>query len=217
MHQVALRSRLHIALFAAAAAGVLAAPATHAAVIYADLTASPISIPDSIDGIYINLVTGVSGASGGAVPGWDFNPYNNNAGLTFYGAASPSGILASGTPGTSAETVRLSFGDLIGPAGQYNQFQTRGTSFQGVTGVSYMGLRFINEGTGATNYAWAEFQTAAGSGFPAALVRYAYENTGASITAGDVGAVPEPSTLAMFGMALAGAAGLRTWRQRRQA
>ena len=45
--------------------------------------------------------------------GYDFNPYNNNSGLTFYGNISPSGILATGTPGTTAQARVLQFGDLI--------------------------------------------------------------------------------------------------------
>ena len=45
--------------------------------------AAPIPITNSIDGVYINLVTGVTGASGPAVPGWDMYPYNNGGGLTF--------------------------------------------------------------------------------------------------------------------------------------
>ena len=216
---VTIRTKLNFALFAGAAAAVMTAPAAQAAVVYVNRTATPVQIPSTLDGVYINLVTGVSGTSAGLVPGWDLNPYNNSGilsgGLTFYGAASPSGILATGSVGTGAVATKLDFGALIGPSGQYNQFQTQGTEFWTASGLGYVGLRFVNESTGATNYAWAEFQTTSGDGFPAALLRYAYENTGAAITAGDVGAVPEPSTFAMFGMALAGAAGLTTWRRRK--
>ncbi|MEO5735362.1 MAG: PEP-CTERM sorting domain-containing protein [Rubrivivax sp.] len=211
-----IRTRMTMALFAGAAVAALAAPAAHAAVVYVNRTATPLLIPNSIDGVYFNIVTGVTGSSGAQVPGWDINPYNNGAGLTLYGAASPQGILATGTPGTGAVATRLTFGATIGPSGQYNQFQTLGTAIQGVSGLSYIGLRFTNESTGAANYAWAEFQTTAGDGFPAALLRYAYENTGVAITAGSVGVVPEPSTFAMFGLALAGAAGFSAMRRRRQ-
>ncbi len=215
-HIAPIRAKLNLALFAGAAVAVLAAPAAHAAVVYVNRTATPILIPNNIDGVYINFVTGVTGSSGAAVPGWDLNPYNNGAGLTFYGAASPSGVLATGTAGTTAVATRLTFGALIGSAGQYNQFQTLGTNFQTTGGLGYLGFRFVNESTGATNYAWAEFQTSAGDGFPSGLLRYAYENTGASITAGQTGVVPEPSTFAMFGLALVGAAGFSVVRRRRQ-
>ncbi|HEY1089764.1 MAG TPA: PEP-CTERM sorting domain-containing protein [Burkholderiaceae bacterium] len=207
--------RLHVAMFAGATAVFAVASSAHADVIYTNLAATPLSITNSIDGVYLNIVTGVSGSSGAAVPGWDINPYNNNAGLTFYGAASPSGIMATGTPGTTAVATALAFGALISSAGQFNQFQTVGTAFQ-AEGTNYVGFRFQNEVTGAQNYGWALISSGATAGFPASILGYAYENTGLSITAGQVSAVPEPSTYAMFGLALAGAAGIGSWRRRRQ-
>jgi hypothetical protein len=214
--QIPTPKALHAALFAGAAAVFAVAPAAHADIVYTNLLATPLAIPSTIDGIYLNVVTGVSGSSGSVVTGWDLNPYNNNAGLTFYGAASPSGILATGTPGTGAESVALSFGALISSAGQYNQFQTRGTDFQG-GGTNYLGFRFLNESTGAINYGWALISSTATNGFPAAILGYAYENSGLSITAGQTAVVPEPSTFAMFSLAIAGAAGLSAWRRRRNA
>ena len=212
--------RLNVAMFVGAAAVFAAAPSAHADVIYTNLSATPLSITNSIDGVYLNVVTGVSGSSGAA--GWDINPYNNNAGLTFYGAATPSGIMATGTPGTGAVATALTAGALISSAGQFNQFQTQGTAFQ-PGGMNYLGFRFQNESTGAQNYGWLLISSSAGTGtglgFPASILGYAYENTGASILAGQTVAapVPEPSTYAMFGLAFAGAAGLSAWRRRRAA
>ncbi|HBF50070.1 MAG TPA: hypothetical protein DDX04_06485 [Massilia sp.] len=136
--------------------------------------------------------------------GYDFNPYNNNSGLTFYGAAAPSGILATGTPGTLAQARVLQFGDLISSTGQFNQFQTRGDNFQAGR-QEYVGLRFLNETTGVLNYGWALINTTAGNGFPASVVAYGYENTGLSITAGETAVaadVPEPASIALVGLAL---------------
>ena len=210
-----LMKRLNVAMFAGAAAVFAAAPSAHADVIYTNL-ATPLSITNSIDGIYLNVVTGVSGSSGTTVTGWDINPYNNNAGLTFYGAATPSGVMATGTPGTGAVATALAAGTVISSAGQFNQFQTLGTSFQG-GGSNYLGFRFQNEVTGAQNYGWLLISSTATTGFPAAILGYAYENTGASIMAGQTTAVPEPSTYAMFGLAFACAAGLSAWRRRQAA
>ena len=206
--------RLNVAMFVGAAAVFAAAPSAHADVIYTNLTATPLSITNSIDGVYLNVVTGVTGSSGAA--GWDINPYNNNAGLTFYGAATPSGIMATGTPGTTAVASALAAGALISAAGQFNQFQTVGTAFQG-GGMNYLGFRFQNEATGQQDYGWLLVSSTAGNGFPTSILGYAYENTGASIMAGQTTAVPELSTYAMFGLAFAGAAGLSAWRRRRQA
>jgi len=195
-------SKIARTMLAGAVAMLFLAPAAHAAVISVDFADAPVNVPNDIDGVYFNFVTGVYGPT--EVAGYDFNPYNNNAGLTFYGAPGPSGILATGTPGTSAQARVLQFGDLISAAGQYNQFQTRGEGFHAGR-QEYVGLRFINETTGILNYGWALINTTAGNGFPASVAAYGYENTGLSITAGETATVtdvPEPASIALFGLAI---------------
>jgi hypothetical protein len=209
--------KLHLALVAGAAAVFAAAPSAEAAVVVVDLSAAPINVTNSIDGVYLNVVTGVASASAAGTPGWDINPYNNGAGLTFYGAASPSGVLATGTAGTGAVATALSVGATISAAGQYNQFQTQGTAFQ-AAGTSYLGFRFLNESTSLVNYGWLLLSTGATAGFPAAILAYGYENAGGVSTAGaGLAPVPEPSTYAMFGLAFAAAAGWRSLKGRRAA
>jgi hypothetical protein len=58
-----------------------AAPNARAAIVWS----GPIfiNIPSNIDGIYLNLVTGVIGTSGASVPGWDVNPYGTSS-LTMF-------------------------------------------------------------------------------------------------------------------------------------
>lgn len=208
--QSLISSKLNLALFAGAAA-VFAAASAQAAVVVTT-PATPISITDSIDGIYFNVITGVSGSSGAAVPGWDINPYNNGAGLTFYGAASPSGILVASiaNPATLSVASVLSPGDMVSSAGIYNQYQTTAPDFQS-EGERYFGFRFRNEGTGAMNYAYMLIRSGADVGFPAAIVSYGYENTGLAVMV----PVPEPATYALFGMGLAAVAGLGALRRRR--
>lgn len=195
-------SKIARSLLAGAVAMLFLAPAAHAAVISVDFANAPVNVPDNIDGVYFNFVTGEYGSTEFA--GYDFNPYNNTSGLTFYGAPAPSGILATGTPGTLAQARVLQFGDLISSAGQYNQYQTRGDNFQAGR-QEYVGLRFLNETTGILNYGWALINTTAGNGFPASVVAYGYENTGLSITAGETAVaadVPEPTSIALVGLAL---------------
>ena len=89
----------------------------------------------------------------------------------------------------------------------------------GETG-GYLGVHFLNETTGVVNYGWVQLSTTAGTtpaqGFPATILGYAFDNTGAGILAGQI---PEPGTSAMLslGAFALGATGVRRWRQRRQA
>ena len=197
-----------------AAAGALPGAAQAAVIIKTFAAGSGIAVTNSIDGVYLNVVTGVTGASSGAVAGYDINVYNNGGGLTFYGAASPYGVLATGTAGTLAVAQRLNVGATVSSTstGFYNQFQTVGTAFQGTTGVSYVGFRFLNEVTGATNYGYLQLTTTSGDGFPATITGYAYDNAGLGLTVAAIAptasAVPEPATWGMMilGFGMIGAA-----------
>jgi PEP-CTERM motif len=208
--------KLQSAMAAGAIALCVVLPAAHAAVVVV-VPATPIGLINSFNGLYLNVVTGVFGASGGAVPGYDINPWGNS-GLVFFAPAT-SGVVATGTPGLTAEATALSLGAPITPAAQFNTSVTRGADFQ-VPGVHFLGFRFFNESTSATNYGWLQISSGTNpppnAGFPAFITAYGYENAGASITAG-AGLVPEPSTWALFSVALAGAAGLRSWKARRAA
>ena len=53
----------------------------------------------------------------------------------------------------------------------------------GATG-GYLGIRFFNEATTSVNFGWIQLNTTAPNGFPATIVSYCYENSGASIMAG---------------------------------
>jgi hypothetical protein len=213
--------RLHAALFTAATALFVAAPAAQAAIVFVDLTASPIPVTNSIDGVYLNVVTGATGASSAAVPGYDINPYNNGAGFTFFSPTGTTGGVLSTPlpPATRPTATALSFGGLISAAGSYTGGQVTGESFQSA-GIHYVGFRFLNEATGADNYGWLKISNGSlpspGGGFPAFITAYGYENAGTSITAGAVTAVPEASTWALFAVGLAGL-GLRGMKRRQAA
>lgn len=169
----------------AALATCVASPAM-SAVVCNSLTV-PLSIPANIDGAYINLVTGASGTSGGAVAGWDVNMYLTGDGLYFFWPTAPANsyggvatgtvynYLADGSPIGSAQTFSLASGS----GGATNYVNFRATASGG-----NLGVRFFNEATSAINYGWVELSLTAPTGFPATITGFCYDNTGASINAG---------------------------------
>ena len=70
-------SDARLAAYAALAGVALAAPAAAKADIIWNSTAN-INIPSTTAGVYINLVTGVTGTNPAAVPGWDINPVGHH-------------------------------------------------------------------------------------------------------------------------------------------
>lgn len=169
-----------------AAAACVASPVAMAAVVCNSLTV-PLSIPATIDGAYINLVTGASGSAGSAAPGWDVNMYLTGDGLHFFWPSAPANsaggvaagtvysYLADGSPIGSAQTFSVSSGG----GGAANFVNYRATQSGG-----NLGIRFYNEATSAINYGWLEMSTTAPNGFPATITGFCYENTGGSINAG---------------------------------
>ena len=148
-------------------------------------TSLPAAVPASTAGLYINFVTGVVGTPASAVAGWDFNPFGTSA-LSFFTTTTATNIaaIAGGGTGATSPTV-LTAGATIGPALTYLATGS-GTNPAWRAGVSgqYVGVRFNNEVTVATNYGWVQMNTTGPNGVPATVLAYCYDNTGAAITAG---------------------------------
>ena len=158
----------------------------------------PIPIPNTTEGIYIDLVTGATATTLLDLPGWDFNPFkypsfSTNAGLAFFVPDRPSslmGILATGTPGSTAVAQDMQPGAAVGtnPAtGFYNHPATQGTNFH-TAGVRYLGIGFFNETAGIINYGWVQISSGAGTGadagFPASIVNYCHDDSGDTMIVG---------------------------------
>ena len=186
LSQNTLRRSIHRRFAAVTAASLIAITSGSAMAAIVCGPTTNISIPNTFNGVYINFATGVTGITTGAVPGWDFGPWGSSGTLSFFWNGTPANsnsgvaatatgpylLLTAGTPISAASTFSAS-----AAAAQAAALQV------GVTG-GLVGFRFFNEGPAAINYGWAEFNTTGPSGFPATIVRYCYEDTGASIPAG---------------------------------
>ena len=199
-----------LAAYAALAGVALAAPAVAKAdIVYSGVV--NVSVNNDFYGVYINFVTGATGTMSVDVPGWNWNPYNGGTGLQFFWNGTPNGglsldtttyaVLPANTPITSANTY-------------LNTTATAATAAWRAGANGYLGIRFVNSATSATNFGWVHFNTTGSTGFPATIVDYAYENSGQQILAGQI---PEPSTTALLGVMAAGAVGVRAWRKRKAA
>ncbi len=212
--QVALR----LSLCAAAVAGVAGAGSAQAALV-TTFANTVITLPNTVAGVYINLLTGATGTSAGTVAGWDINPYLANAGtqLGFYWGTTPAASHGGVAATITGPLLNLPASTTISSASTFSASiisGTTGSAFLANTGEKVLGFRFFNEGTGAVNYGYMRISTTAGTGYPASIRGWVYENSGGSITT----PIPEPATGLMLGMgALAlGAVHMRRLRRERQ-
>lgn len=137
-----------------------------------------IEVPNNIDGIYLNIVTGATGSSAGATPGWDINLFNGGNGFALAGSVNPTGQGVAGIAGAASVLVP---GAVIDATREYLRGVVSATGFHG-NGERYFGLRFINEFTGVANFGFVLMRNGGGqgadSGFPATIIRISYCNAG---------------------------------------
>lgn len=210
LDQSVVQSRL--ALCAAAMAGAAASSADAAIVTFTTPVAAPVFsgvVPNTFDGIYLNLTSAANGTSGGSVAGWDFNPYNSGTALSFFwnGAVLNLGGVASSTTGPY---VDMSAGGIVGPTSTFAKVTATAATipFQS-PGLHVLGFGFLNEGTGVTNFGYMVLESAGTNGFPLTIRSWSYEDTGAEIT---VPAIPAPAALAPLSMAALALGGRRSRR-----
>lgn len=190
--QVTLGKRaLQLVLCATVASAALTAQTAYAEVVTVDFTGNPLTfVPFNIDGFYLNVVTGATGTSGAATPGWDLNPY-------FSGATTAAPLFRFFTPtgggmvGASGIVSSLALGSEVGAGSSF----ITGVTNANMVGTNYFGFRFVNEGTATTNYGYIVVAQAVNPPIAGSVqvLSYSYENTGAAITV-----VPEPSTWLMM-------------------
>jgi len=196
-----LRGAGSAAVAATALTALLAAAPAQAVIVFSGPVS--INIPDDVDGVYVNLVTGLSGSI--APADWDINPYTagfSPNGFHLWGANtttwfSPSGVVGGPYPlaantsigGLATTFFRPGAGTNVGSQVTLNA-------------PNLFGVRFTNEATAATNFGWVQI-TFGATAAQRSITAYAYENNGTAILAG---VIPEPGTYAMLlaGLAVVG-------------
>lgn len=202
-----LLKRLDAHFVAVAAAGVAGVGATSAEAAVVHSGPVSINIPTSTAGIYLNVVTGISGTAAVAV-GWDVNPWGSGTALNmFTPTPNPGG---GSSVGTGTNYFNLAEGTLVSAA---STFAGTGTAtISGTTPLNFnssnnlIGFRFINEANAnAIHYGWMRISlSASGGSQPRSIVEYAYESVaGAGIVA------PTPGSLALLAIGAVGLAGRR--------
>lgn len=218
LQQLQQSTQARLGYCALAAAGTALVPAQQAEASIITFTPN-LAIPQTTGGVYINFLTGATGASAGSVPGWDLNPYLALGGgrIGFYWNPSPAA--SSGGVSSAGQYTDLSAGGTISGASTFINTIAATNNFL-TPGQHVLGFRFFNEGTASINFGYAVINVAAGGsvpGFPATLLSYSFENSGGAITYTPV-AVPEPGTAVTGILALAmGAGAVRSWRRRKVA
>ena len=169
----------------AAAAVLLAAlTSTHAAIVCAP--AANLAVPATTEGLYVNLVSAVSGVSEGAVPGFDIDIYaaastNPSGQMRFYWGAESTG--GAGVASTGDIYAVLGANTTIDATSLFTRAAFTGNTDAWRAGTSgYLGLRFRNEGPALINYGWIALSTTAPLGFPATIEGWCYEDSGSGIT-----------------------------------
>jgi|GEM_PF-6317607 hypothetical protein len=127
------------------------------------------------------------------------------------------GGTSTGIATSAGQLSLLSFGDLIDDQLTFDEGFAYTSSWPSSSEPGYAGFQFTIEDS--TYYGWALFGVDAENVYDGELTLYgfAYDNTGAAITAGAISAVPEPTTTTAIAGLLAGSAAAFAVRRRRKA
>ena len=172
-----LKNRLAKHLVAGAAAVAIAGSANAAVV---DWNCNLV-IPNSIDGLYINVESQVYGSAAGNVAGWDLNPYGTSTTtMSWFGAGAQTGCVTGlGQGGTTNAVASLSLGTVIGSASTFGNTASSVTAGGWVLNAeNYFGFRFKGEDA-LTHYGYGKFLIGATMGVRT-LVFVSFETTAAT-------------------------------------
>ena len=148
-------------------------------------------VPNTIDGIYINVQTREVASTGSLVAGWDLNPYSDVS-LTWFNATGTGMMRFPGV--TTGSAGCLSPGTIVGPLASYGS----GTVVVGaapgnwhLNSMNYFGFRFIAS-DGQLHYGWGKFAVGASiAGADRTITEIAWDTVAnRTIVVGDTGAPP---------------------------
>ena len=190
----------HFALCGVAAASIVATQ-SNAEVVF---SAVNWTIPATTDGLYIKVDTQQTGATGGALPGWDLNPWGSGTSAIsfFWASTGPSaGVRLNTAAGANGSNLsRLPVGYVVGAGltggASGASFGTGGATFASTTpgfwsynSVNHFGFRFTTD-SGSTHYGWARMQVGANAA-TRTITGIAFESVpGAPIEVGNEGGPP---------------------------
>jgi len=211
-------AKLLPATLAGLGATVAIVPEANATIIHS--TASNLAVPNDLNGLYINVVSGAS--AGNTVAGWDINPFtqSGNSLNWFVGSSGTRMAFYTGLPNAVGN---LDIGNVVGPSASFAANNNILSSVFGASAgqwdlnaTNYFGFQFTGDDS-LLHYAWGSMIVGANSGVRSIGDIYYESATNTAITVGDTGStppgtVPEPTTSLLLA---AGAAGLMAFRRRR--
>ena len=185
---------------------------------------APLTVPYNGDGVYLNVLNGLTGGNATKPLGWDFNP-NGELNLGWWvPALDPTpdalrGSLLRYSSSSAATPGSLDSNTLVDASGAYS-ISSDGVTFGAAAGewklsaANYFGFQFIDEGDSMVHYGWGILVLGDGAGVgssPRTITNVFYETEAGKGIA--IGAIPEPSS----SLLAVGAAGLALLRRRRTA
>lgn len=143
------------------------------------------AIAIDIDGTSVNWITGL--IQDADVPGAHFNAYDNDAQLGFYWQGGAPDIAGVSSSATSSDFLVLHAGAMVGPSSVWSTVHNPGPAQWAADADGYLGFRFNcstlpDPPASGICYGYVHLRTTAPRGFPATIVDYAYDRSGAAIT-----------------------------------